>query len=237
MSYCQKEDVLDVTGLDYARILELSDRYATQVQVDALIDDYIAKATREIRKQLDIPIAVHCELHQVDEDIANYDTRVYLGNEDESYCEYDEMIDTFDVQGLVQAVLRVYVGGIRVKSTDDNYPWTLVNDATPQSYILFSGTALVDGDFVEVTYTYDPYAIAVPVNIEEACACLAGIKLLDMLRGTRVVDTDFDAQSESGVSDPTKDKLVITRSQLKQRYRDALASEGYGFNFVPMRGE
>lgn len=235
MSYCQVPDVLDATGLDYARIIQLSDRYASQVQVDTLINDYITKATREIRKQLDIPIAVHCECHEVDDNIANYQTRVYLGNADESYCEYDEMIDTFNVQGLVQAVLRVYVGGVRRKTTDDNYPWTWVHTAATD-YILFSGTALADADFVSVTYTYDPYTITVPVNVEEACACLAGIKLLDMLRGTRVTDTDFDAQSESGVSDPTKDKLVITRSTLKRRYRDALASEGYGFNFVPMRG-
>jgi len=236
LSYCQKEDVLDATGLDYARIIELSDRYADQSQVDTLIDDYIAKATREIRKQLDIPIAVHCECHEVDEDIANYQTRVYLGNQDESYCEYDEMIDTFNVQGLVQAILRVYVGGVRRKSTDDSYPWTWVHTAA-SDYVLFSGVSLVDGDMVNVTYTYDPYAITVPVNIEEATACLAGIKLLDMLRGIRQVDTDFDSQSESGVSNPTRDILTVTRSQLKQRYRDALASEGYGFNFVPMRGE
>lgn len=236
MSYCQVEDVLDVTGLDYARIIQLSERYADQAQVDILIDDYIAKATREIRMFLGIPIPVHCETHEVDEDIANYQTRVYLGNYDESYCEYDEMIDTFDVQGLVQAVLRVYVGGVRRKSTDDNYPWTWVHTAI-NDYVLFGVTDLVDGDFVTVTYTYDPYAIAVPVNIEEACACLAGVKLLDMLRGIRQVDTDFDAQSESGVSNPTRDILTVTRSELKQRYKDALASEGYGFNFVPMRGE
>jgi len=240
MSYCQSSDVLDVTGLDYARIIELSDRLATQAQVDTLINDYIAKATREIRKQLGIPIPVHCELHEVDKNLANYTSRVYLGNFDASYCDYDEMIDTFDVQGMVQAILRVYIGGVRRKRTDTTYPWSWLGVGATSGYITFTNANLVDGDLVQITYTYDPYAITgatgVPVNIEEATACLAGIKLLDMLIGIRVVDTDMDAQSESGVTDPTKDKLISNRSQLKQRYRDALASEGYGFNFVPMRG-
>jgi len=236
MSYCQVDDVLDVVGFNRDRIIELSDRHSNHAQVDILIDDYITKATREIRKHLGIPLKIHCELHQVDEDIANYQTRVYLGNADESYCTYDEMLDTFDVQGLVQAVLRVYINGTRVKTTDDTHPWVWTHTAV-DDYILFSVTDLTDGVYVEITYTYDPYAITVPVNIEDATACLAGIKLLDMLRGIRVLDTDMDAQSESGVSNPTRDVLTVTRSQLRNRYLNALASEGYGYDFIPIRGE
>lgn len=235
MSYCQVDDVLDAIGADITRVVELS-RFTNDADATTLINDFISKATREIQRHINIPITIHCECHQVDEDIVNYQTRVYLGNADESYCEYDELIDTFDVQGLVQDVLRVYVGGVRRKTTDDTYPWTWVHTAVAD-YISFTGTQpLVDGDSVLITYTYDPYAITVPVNIEEATACLAGIKLLDMLRGTRQTDTDFDLQSESGVTDPTKDKLTVSRSQLKQRYLAALASEGYGFDFIPIRG-
>ena len=235
MSYCQEADVLDATGLDITRIVELS-RYTADAEVTTLIDDYIDKATEEIQKQLKIPIRVHKECHVVDEDLACFPNTIYLGNYDETYSDSDEYVDTFDVQGLVQDVLRVYVDGGRVKVNDDSYPWAWTHTAVAD-YITFSGTSdLVDGTVVQVTYTYDPYAITVPVNIEEACACLAGMKLLDMLIGTRVADTDMDLQTESGVTDPTKDKLIVTRSRLKTRYRDALASEGYGFDFRPVKG-
>lgn len=236
MSYCAVDDVLDAVGLDRARIITLSDRHSNNAQVDVLINDYITKATKEIREHLNIPLKIHCELHQVDDQIANYQTRVYLGNADESYCDYDELLDTFNVQGLVLAVLRVYIDGYRVKTTDTTHPWVWTHTVAAD-YILFSTTALVDGQHVQITYTYDPYLITVPVNIEEATACLAGVKLLDMLRGVRVADTDFDAQSESGVSNPTRDALTITRSQVRKRYLDALASEGYGYDFIPIRGE
>lgn len=243
MSYCQESDILDVTGLTVDRIIELSDRHANAAQVTVTIEDMIDKATQEIKDQLKIPIRVHKECHVIDDELASFSLspkRVYLGNYEDTYRDEDEYVDTFNVQNLVQAVLRVYVDDVRIKPysagihPDDSYTydWT-----SPNGYIEFYGTSdLVDGQVIEVTYTYDPYLVTVPVNVEEACACLAGIKLLDMLIGIRIVDTDMDAQSESGVSDPTKDTLLANRAKLKQRYLDALASEGYGFDFRPVKG-
>jgi len=248
MSYCAESDVLDVTGLDVDRIIELSDRHGREAQVTVTIADMISKATKEVQKQLKIPIRIHKECHIIDDELASFSLspkRVYLGSYDgtnliETYRDIDEQLDELDVQDLVTRVLKVYVDNGWIKPTsggvhpDDSYTYSW---SANNGYIEFAGqSALVDGNVIEITYLYDPYLLVTPVNIEEATACLAGIKLIDMLRGIRQADTDFDAQSESGVSNPTRDILTITRSQLKQRYRDALASEGYGFDFRPIKG-
>lgn len=88
-----------------------------------------------------------------------------------------------------------------------------------------------------VTYRYDPYLVNTPRNIKKACACLAGVDLIDFLRGVRQKVTEFEMQSESGVSDYSVDQLGIARKETYMKYEEALKSTGFGFEFTPIRGE
>lgn len=89
-----------------------------------------------------------------------------------------------------------------------------------------------------VTYRYNPYLdvdTMVARNIKKATACLAGMDLVDFLRGIRVEETEMDVQSESGVTTPTKDALANTRRSLERKYDRAIASIGYGWEFIPVK--
>jgi len=234
MSYCSVNDVYDATGLDGDFLIELSVRLESADDVSTLIEGYISDATEEIKKLLDHPLVVRREKHRMDEDIVGLDmTRVYLGNYDETYWLPIRHLKIFNVQSKVLAVLRVYVCGIIRLQDDDDYAWS----HTPNDgYIVFD-EALEDGTDVVITYEYDPYENDnVPRNIKKACAALAGMDLIDFCKGIRQQDTDFDAQSESGIRDPTKDVLATTRRELQRRFDKAIRAEGLGWEFTPICG-
>jgi len=88
-----------------------------------------------------------------------------------------------------------------------------------------------------VTYRYDPYLVETPRNVKKACACLAGVDLIDFLRGIRMADTEFDAQTESGVPEYSKDQLAIARKEIIGKYEKAIESIGYGYEFPVIKGE
>ena len=85
------------------------------------------------------------------------------------------------------------------------------------------------GDVVYVTYGYDPFKVSVPAEIQEACACLAGVKLIEYLIGARLRTTAFEVMSQT--VEPPLDKFTLEnlRTRLIQRYERAMASFGYGF--------
>lgn len=85
-----------------------------------------------------------------------------------------------------------------------------------------------------VSYEFDPFLSNVPRNIKKACACLAGVDLIDLLRGVRMEDVEFDAQAESGVASYSKDQFTILRESLLKKYYEALAATGFGFDFTPV---
>lgn len=90
-----------------------------------------------------------------------------------------------------------------------------------------------------VTYRYNPYYDGdsmVARNIKKAAACLAGVDLIDFVSGIRMEETEFDVQSESGVTSPTKDKLAILRERLLKRYEEAMKATGFGWEFIPVKG-
>jgi len=93
------------------------------------------------------------------------------------------------------------------------------------------------GRRIYVTHRYDPFLVSTPRNIKKACACLAGIDLLDFLKGIRLADTDFDMQTESGLPRGTRDPIAVTRRDLERKYEKALAATGYDYEFIPIRGE
>jgi hypothetical protein len=85
-----------------------------------------------------------------------------------------------------------------------------------------------------VSYSFDPYLASVPRNIKKACACLAGVDLIDFMRGIRSEDVEFDAQAESGVSVFSKDHLTVQRECLLKKYEEALNATGFGYEFGPI---
>lgn len=85
-----------------------------------------------------------------------------------------------------------------------------------------------------VSYNFDPYLASVPRNIKKACACLAGVDLVDLMRGVRMEDTEFDAQAESGVTTISRDQFSVMRDSLLKKANEALAATGFGFDFTPV---
>lgn len=88
-----------------------------------------------------------------------------------------------------------------------------------------------------VDYRFDPYLVSTPANIKKACSCLAGIDLIDFLRGVRQADTGFEGQGSSGMPVPDREALVTTRRELKMKYDEAVNSVGYGIEFPVIQGE
>jgi len=228
MAYSTYLDVLEASGLKtLSRVVSLYDDPSVNDSiVQDMIEKMIEEVDQEIKGQLHIPITVHEEMHVVDEDIGL--TKVYFGSYDETYCGHHVL----DVQECVTAVMVVWVNGIRVKTTDDNYPWTWT---TPNGYIEFTD-GLSDGDIVKITYEYDPYAVSVPANVRKASKYLAAAELIDHLIGLRQSATAFESQGDSGERIPDREALFNSRASLRKAAEDAMASIGYGFEFDPIKG-
>lgn len=227
MAYSTIQNVLDICGLSLAKIVSLhDDPSVTLATVQAMITGFIGEADQQIKDLLGIPTIIHEEIHVVDDSISL--TKIYLGNYDETWRGKLPI----DVQACVQTILRVCVNGIRVMTTDDNYPWTWT---TPNGYIDFTND-LDDGDVVCISYSYDQYLVTVPANVKKASECLAGQELVEHLIGLRQSVTAFEAQGDSGERIPDKEALFTTRNMLKGMAKDALNSIGYGFEFNVIKG-
>lgn len=83
----------------------------------------------------------------------------------------------------------------------------------------------------KVTYRYDPFKASVPRNIKIATACIAGIALVDYLRGIRYADTAFRSRGDIGLPKPDKEALIGTRTKLKERAKEKLAEFGYAGSY------
>lgn len=238
MAYSTYQDVLDITGLmTLARIVSLhTDPSITTATIQTMITGFIAEADQQIKDLLLIPIIIHDEIHIIDEDISV--TKIYLGSYDDStptkFLETWQGIQPINVQGLVQDILCVCLNGARVKTTDDNYPWTWTH-AVGKDHITFTND-LGDGDVILIRYSYDPYAVTVPANVKKASQCMAGKALIEHLIGLRQSETAFEAQGDSAERIPDKEALFNTRSMLQKMAEDALNSIGYGFGFEPIKG-
>jgi len=87
-----------------------------------------------------------------------------------------------------------------------------------------------DGYEIHVTYSFDPFNTTVPSNIEEACACLAGVKLFDHLLGLRAQDVGFVLQADEGTVSLDRFTMEITRRRLLNRAKGLVALYGFGFD-------
>lgn len=81
-----------------------------------------------------------------------------------------------------------------------------------------------------VTYTYDPFKSSTPANIDEATACLAGIRLIDHLRGKKSAELLFDLKIDPDIVDVSASSpggMLGIRTKLEERAEKLLAGYGY----------
>jgi hypothetical protein len=198
----------------------------SDADVQTMITGFIAEADQEIKDLLGIPTIIHEEIHVIDEDLSL--TTVYLGNYDETW----RGTQPIDVQDCIVNILRVCLNGARIKTTDDNYPWSWT---TPDGFLTFANP-LSDGDVVCISYSYDQYLVSVPANVKKASECFAGQALIEHLIGLRQSVTAFEAEGDSAERIPDKEALFNTRTMLQKMGKDALDSIGYGFEFEGIHG-
>lgn len=84
-----------------------------------------------------------------------------------------------------------------------------------------------EGYVFKVTYRYDPFKASVPRNIKIAAACIAGVALVDYLRGIRYSDTAFRSRGNTGLPRPDKEALIGTRTKLIEKAKEKIAEFGY----------
>jgi hypothetical protein len=81
---------------------------------------------------------------------------------------------------------------------------------------------------VEVTYSYDPFKVTTPVDIQEASAKLAGVLLLDYCIGHRQRIEAFNQMAQDADRTPDKETLEVTRGRIKREAEEAINGFGYG---------
>lgn len=106
---------------------------------------------------------------------------------------------------------------------NDGLFWTY-----PEGLICWSDPSSEPYLDIEVTYAYDPYKSTVPVDLEEASALLAGVKLLDYCIGCRQRISAFKMKAYDLDAVPDRETLEITRVRLKREAMQALAGIGFG---------
>lgn len=112
----------------------------------------------------------------------------------------------------------------------EGYAWT-----APSGYIIIpydedeDESPLPEGYELEVTYSFDPFKQTVPNEIQWACAELAGVYLIDFLRGIRDVDTQFVVESDTIEPSEARNVLLARRTTLLNRAKEHVASYGYEY--------
>lgn len=98
----------------------------------------------------------------------------------------------------------------------------------PEGILCWADTTTEPYFDLEVTYSYDPYTVTIPQEIEDASAYLAGVKLLDFCIGQRQKVTAFKQRAHDIDTTPDKETMVVTRNRLKREAMEALAGIGFG---------
>jgi hypothetical protein len=80
---------------------------------------------------------------------------------------------------------------------------------------------------IEVTYTFDPFKMAVPSDISIGSAKMAGIMLLEYLIGIRQRATAFTQASDALATSPDKETLEFTKARLEREIESFLAGIGF----------
>lgn len=111
----------------------------------------------------------------------------------------------------------------------DNLSW---NDGlfftVPKGLICWSRSEIspIDEE-IEVTYSFDPFKLAVPEDISIGSAKMAGILLLEYLIGLRQRSTAFTQSSDAFATSPDKETLEFTKARLEREIEAFLAGIGF----------
>jgi hypothetical protein len=97
---------------------------------------------------------------------------------------------------------------------NDGWWWTYPEGLINYGEISGGQGWVPEGSFIEVTYDYDPYLSDVPEDVERACKCFAGAKLLTFLIGCRLRDTGFEVSAEDMDIKTDKATLESDRARL-----------------------
>lgn len=87
-----------------------------------------------------------------------------------------------------------------------------------------------DGFPFYTTYTYDPFKESVPKTIEEACAQMASVELIDHLIGIREGAIAFEFEGSTLITNIDKETLYARKGSLTARAKENLRSYGYGWS-------
>lgn len=175
------------------------------------------------------------------------------GNYNETVFHVDKSnkwyIRSFDLDSDFSGVIdwediNLYYWEIRVDGACTLYVdnWNINDEwffTAPQGKLVVARKAsdepLPEGYPIFIDYTYNPLLSSVPRNIKLATSKMAGIELLNFMIGRRERDVAFLAEADTFITAPDKETLYHRRSKLKSEAEDALASFGYGFEFVPVQ--
>jgi hypothetical protein len=106
---------------------------------------------------------------------------------------------------------------------NDGYFWTY-----PEGLICWCEPDSDPDGEIEVTYSYDPFKVNVPVDIKLASSKLAGALLIDYLIGHRQQITGFEQMAETMDTRPDRETLEVVRTRLRREAYEALAGFGFG---------
>jgi hypothetical protein len=106
---------------------------------------------------------------------------------------------------------------------NDGLFWTV-----PSGLICWSDPDTDPSDMgLMVTYSYDPFKLAVPVDIALASAKIAGILLLEYLIGCRQRITAFTQGSDALDNYPDRETLEFTKARLEREIIEILSGIGF----------
>lgn len=159
---------------------------------------------------------------------------------------YKIMIKVDDMDGSIDwehenvYYIDIYANGACTIYVDnlnfnDELFWTIPQGKLVHCHKLAPTYSSTEGELAEdyelyVTYDFDPFKVTTPANIEEACACLAAVKLFDHLLGFRVQDTGFVLDAEDETARMDRFTMEHRRTQLLERAKQLVGEYGYGWD-------
>ena len=175
---------------------------------------------------------------------ATFTIRLY--DKDGNYNSHTFTCDFDNTWELIPLNLKSFTGSVLWNYTTRLQKIEIISDTACTTY--FDNFNINDGVFwtypegllcwsdpdsepyfdVMATYSYDPYTVTVPDDLEEASALFAGVKLLDYCIGARQRVTGFKMLSHDLDTMPDRETLEVTRVRLKREAMQALAGIGFG---------
>lgn len=178
---------------------------------------------------------------------STYTIRLY--DKDGNYMYHDFTVDVANTWVIIALSIAEFTAGqaASIEWTETNLQYfVLLTSKTATTY--FDNFSLNDGVFwtvpeglicwskedttpsdaeIQVTYSYDPFKLVVPADIELASAKMAGILLLEYLIGCRQRVTAFEQGSDALDNYPDRETLEFTKARLEREIQEILAGTGF----------